>query len=35
MQIMVLINGAPFSIDCYGLDLDSFDMELGVQWLEC
>lgn len=28
------IGGEPFSITCYGLDLGSHDMVLGVQWLE-
>jgi hypothetical protein len=28
------ITGEPFSIMCYGLALGSFEMVLGVQWLE-
>jgi hypothetical protein len=28
------VDGEPFSITCYGLALGSFEMVLGVQWLE-
>jgi hypothetical protein len=28
------IGGKMFSMDCYGLSLGSYDMVLGVQWLE-
>jgi hypothetical protein len=30
----VNISGEPFSIDCYALALDSFDLVLGVKWLK-
>jgi hypothetical protein len=30
----VQVGGEIFSVDCYGLQLGSFDMVLGVQWLE-
>jgi hypothetical protein len=30
----IRIEGEPFVIDCYGLALGSFDMVLGIQWLE-
>jgi hypothetical protein len=29
-----MVHGEAFHIDCYGLTLDSYDMLLGVQWLE-
>jgi hypothetical protein len=33
-DLHISIGGEPFSINCYSLDLGSFDMVLGVQWLE-
>jgi hypothetical protein len=33
-NVAIDIGGEPFSITCYGLALGSFDMVLGVQWLE-
>jgi hypothetical protein len=30
----ITIGGEPFHIDCYGLALGSYNMALGVQWLE-
>jgi hypothetical protein len=32
--LQMVISGKPFSIDCYSLDLRSYDMVLGVQWLK-
>jgi hypothetical protein len=32
---VVWIEDKAFTIDCYGLALGSFNMVLGVQWLEC
>jgi hypothetical protein len=32
--LRITIGGEPFPIDCYSLDLSSFDMVLGVRWLE-
>jgi hypothetical protein len=33
-NLSIYITGEPFCITCYGLVLDSFEMVLGVQWLE-
>lgn len=33
-DLAIAISGEPFSIRCYGLALGSYDMVLGVQWLE-
>jgi hypothetical protein len=33
-DIDIAIGGELFRIDCYGLSLGSYDMVLGVQWLE-
>jgi hypothetical protein len=33
-NLKILIAGDAFTIDCYGLSLGSYDMVLGVQWLE-
>jgi hypothetical protein len=33
-DLCITIGGEPFSLDCYSLDLGSFDMVLGVQWLK-
>jgi hypothetical protein len=30
----IAVHGEHFWIDCYGLPLGSYDMVLGVQWLE-
>jgi hypothetical protein len=30
----IVIHGELFNIDCYGLMLGSYDMVLGVQWME-
>jgi hypothetical protein len=32
--LCISIGGEPFSIDCCSLDLSSFDMVLGMQWLK-
>jgi hypothetical protein len=32
--LRITIGGEPFPIDYYSLDLSSFDMVLGVRWLE-
>jgi hypothetical protein len=32
--LKINIAGEPFIIACYGLSLDSYEMILGVQWLE-
>lgn len=32
-DLCITIDGEPFSLDCYSLNLGSFDMLLGVQWL--
>jgi hypothetical protein len=34
LGLHIQIGDEPFEIDCYGLALGSFDMVLGVQWLE-
>jgi hypothetical protein len=33
-DLNVSIGNEQFIIDCYGLSIDSYDMVLGVQWLE-
>jgi hypothetical protein len=33
-DLCIVISTEPFVIDCYGLELASFKMVLGVQWLE-
>ena len=33
LATLVTIGGKAFSIDCFALDLGSFDLVLGVQWL--
>jgi hypothetical protein len=33
-NLKIRIAGDAFTIDCYGLSLGSYDMVLGVQWLE-
>jgi hypothetical protein len=33
-DLKINITGEPFIIACYGLSLDSYEMILGVQWLE-
>jgi hypothetical protein len=33
-HMAMMVHGEQFHIDCYGLPLGSFDMVLGVQWLE-
>jgi hypothetical protein len=33
-NITITIGAEHFIIDCYGLTLDSYEMVLGVQWLE-
>jgi hypothetical protein len=33
-NLRICIEGELFDIDCYGLTLGSFDMVLGIQWLE-
>jgi hypothetical protein len=30
----IAIGAEPFTIDCYGLEIASYEMVLGVQWLE-
>jgi hypothetical protein len=32
--LQMVLGGEPFSINCYSLDLGSYDMVLGVQWLK-
>jgi hypothetical protein len=33
-NLRIEVGEEPFYIDCYGLSLSSYDMLLGVQWLE-
>jgi hypothetical protein len=33
-NLKIFIIGESFTIDCYGLSLGSYDMVVGVQWLE-
>jgi hypothetical protein len=33
-NLAIAIHGEKFRVDCYGLPLGSYDMVLGVQWLE-